>query len=106
MLSDQILCEIAKQERPTAEAEERYTFVPSASIRGDGFSSCAALECQLSRLDLLARYAALYADRVLVPVSARRLLSDSIFEARWRLAHCLVKLRVSGYVLDSGSPNL
>ncbi|MGA7402596.1 MAG: hypothetical protein WCC99_03915 [Candidatus Sulfotelmatobacter sp.] len=43
-----------------------FNFVASASMRGD--FGCAAWECRLKKVALLARYAALYTDRTVVPL--------------------------------------
>jgi hypothetical protein len=43
-----------------------FNFVASASIRGD--STCQAIDCRLAKLDFLARFSALYATEVTVPV--------------------------------------
>src|SRR6478736_1038279 len=44
-----------------------FTFMASASLRAD--STCGEYLCRLSKLDFLARYAALYANKVMVPLS-------------------------------------
>src|SRR5713101_91390 len=44
---------------------DAYNFLAGSSIRGD--SGCFHWRCRLKKARLLARYAALYCDRVIVP---------------------------------------
>lgn len=47
-------------------AVDPFNFVASASMRGD--SGCGNPECRLHKVTLLARYAALYTDKTIVPL--------------------------------------
>lgn len=53
------------EEQGTDEIDP-FTFMASASLRAD--STCAHLPCRTSKLDFLARYAALYANNVILPL--------------------------------------
>jgi hypothetical protein len=101
MLADLILIAVAKQMAAISEPSGRFNFLPSASLRGDGFSSCRAYECQVTKLDLLARYSALYADTVLIPVP-HCMMSDNLYLARLHLSGCLLKLRVLWPLIEAG----
>lgn len=74
--------------RSTSQASTPFDFVASPSLSG-GSSPCSALECRLDRLDSLAQFAALYADRVLIPDPFFHLLEqhshdvDSVREELW-----------------------
>ena len=46
-----------------------FTFHASASIRGD--SGCSAINCRGDKISFLARYAALYANELIFPLSLR-----------------------------------
>lgn len=59
----------------TSQASTPFNFVASPSLSG-GPSPCSALECRLDRLDSLAQFAALYADRVLIPDPFFNLLEE------------------------------
>jgi hypothetical protein len=48
---------------------DEANFLPSASLRGS--SGCADWECRLGKIDVLARYAALYCDKAIVPIKLR-----------------------------------
>jgi hypothetical protein len=48
---------------------DEANFLPSASLRGS--SGCADWECRLGKVDVLARYAALYSDKAIVPIKLR-----------------------------------
>lgn len=43
-----------------------FTFVASSSMRGEG--GCAAPSCRFRKLDLLNRFGALYATRIVLPI--------------------------------------
>jgi len=45
---------------------DQFRFLAGSSIRGD--SGCAHLDCRLGKVQALARYAALYADEIVIPV--------------------------------------
>jgi hypothetical protein len=101
MLSDLILLIVAKQMAATGESSGDFNFLPSASLRGDGFASCRAYECQTAKLDLLARYGALYSDNLLIPVP-HCMLSDNVYLARMHLSQCLLKLRMLWPLIEAG----
>src|ERR1035437_1473591 len=50
--------------------DDFYSFMPSASMRGD--AGCSELICRAKKFDFLARFGALYADRLVVPTSLSR----------------------------------
>src|ERR1039458_7878676 len=53
---------------PSAQAHP-FTFHASASIRGD--SGCSSVDCRGNKVSFLARYAALYANELILPLSLR-----------------------------------
>ncbi len=50
----------------TEDSVSAFNFLASAAMRGD--YGCAAIDCHLEKVRVLARYAALYCDRVVFPV--------------------------------------
>src|SRR5271156_2518563 len=52
--------------QPGSVMEDPFNFVASASMRGD--FGCVAWDCRLRKVNLMARYAALYTDKVVVPL--------------------------------------
>jgi hypothetical protein len=55
-----------RNKAPAFRGVDPFAFVASASMRGD--TGCAAPTCRLKKLDMLARFTALYADAVVLPV--------------------------------------
>jgi hypothetical protein len=53
-----------------SEVIDPFTFMASASMRAD--STCGEYSCRLQKLDFLARYTALYANRVMLPLPLSR----------------------------------
>lgn len=85
-----------------AVPESEFRFLASASFRGD--SGCDATECRVARTQVLAKYAALYCDQVIVPV---RVSSDLLHEGEARisasdLAGTLLCLRELRPLVDAG----
>jgi hypothetical protein len=65
-----------------AESSDPFKYVASASLRGD--SACSEVDCRLSKIDFLNRFAALYATEVAVPLSLRapdKMVSDPEYAA-------------------------
>jgi hypothetical protein len=59
-VSERLLLKVAKtMVASTQQCSGPFNFLPSSSLRSDGPASCRAFECQVGRLDLLARYAGL-----------------------------------------------
>ena len=56
-------------QRPAGSDDVGSSFMASASIRGD--AGCSEWGCRSKKLDALSRYTALYADHLVIPVSAR-----------------------------------
>jgi hypothetical protein len=70
-----------------------FNFIASASMRGD--FGCVNWECRLQKTGLLARYAALYADKTVVPLPLGILTEDE-FNVRHLLSGtmlCIQQLR-------------
>ena len=68
-----------------------FSFVASAALRGD--LGCGAVPCRLKKLDLLARYAALYANEVTVPLSLEEQTSRlGVTSARSMIARAAMTL--------------
>lgn len=88
-------------------ALESFTFVASSSVMGQG--GCSEAGCRSGRAELLARYAALYTDKVVVPVelvdphrSERPKTPAAEFELRnWTLGTVLC-LHAMRPVIDAG----
>src|SRR5208282_1250864 len=71
-----------------------FNFVASASMRGD--FGCSSWECRLEKAKLLARYAALYTDRTVVPLPLGRFRAAAELQVRERLSGtilCVQQLR-------------
>src|SRR5258705_5056957 len=75
-------------------AIDPFSFLASASIRGQ--STCSSPLCRLTKFDLLARYTALYANRVLFPVPlCHPSKISSVLQSREELAQsALILLRL------------
>src|SRR5258707_51131 len=54
-----------KEHVEDARGIDPFSFLASRSMRGQ----CNSFQCRIERLDFLARYSALYANKVLVPLS-------------------------------------
>ena len=63
---------------------DAFTFHASASIRGD--SGCSAINCRGDKISFLARYAALYANELIFPLSLR---SPDKVERVWEMRDLL-----------------
>jgi hypothetical protein len=50
----------------TSTTIDPFSFLASASLRGQ--STCSSYDCRIAKFDFLARYAALYANRVMFPL--------------------------------------
>jgi len=100
-MADLVLLCVAKGMMASPPTSAWFNFLPSSSLRSDGPASCRAYECQVVKLELLARYVGLYADHVLIPIP-HCMLSDNLFEARSHLALCLLKLRVLWPLIEAG----
>lgn len=100
-ISELLLLSVAKGMAPSPPSSAQFNFLPSSSLRSDGPASCRAFECQVVKLELLARYAGLYADHVLIPIP-HCMLSDNLFEARSHLALCLLKMRALWPLIEAG----
>jgi hypothetical protein len=78
-----------------------FSFLASASLRGR--STCPSPSCQLTKLDFLARYTALYANRVLFPLPLSHPSKiGTVAESKDELTHsALILLRLRPLV-DAG----
>jgi hypothetical protein len=63
---EQALVASGKAQNPERKELNPFVFLASSSLRGD--SGCSHPECRLGRVDHLGRYAALYSDRILLPL--------------------------------------
>jgi hypothetical protein len=73
--------------------------VASASLRSD--TGCRCWGCRKFKLEALARYACLYADRLIVPISLKPMLTDEE-PARIAIADLYYKLSVLRPLFDEG----
>jgi hypothetical protein len=78
-----------------------FSFMASASMRGE--STCSSPVCRLQKLDFLARYTALYADKVLfpVPLSNPSKISD-LEQCRDQLCQTALILLRTRPLIDAG----
>jgi hypothetical protein len=88
------LDEQAVKQDPTGAA-----VVASSSLRSD--TGCRCWGCRQFKLEALARYACLYADRLIVPVSLTAMLSDEE-PARIAIADLYYKLSILRPLFDEG----
>lgn len=86
-------------EKAAADSTSGTAVLASSSVRSD--SGCRCWGCRQSKLDALARYACLYADRLVLPVSLTPLLTDEE-PARFALADLFYKLSVLRPLFDAG----
>lgn len=66
-----------------------FSFTANASLSGEPFP-CTGLECRLAKLDGLARFAALYGDKVFITNPFEKYLNKSIDDDDYRLRDSLV----------------
>lgn len=77
-----------------------FSFVASRSLRGE--SDCGMFHCRAERLDVIARFAALYATRVILPLAISPPDQNSIDQTARQLSHsALVLLRLRP-LIDAG----
>jgi hypothetical protein len=78
-----------------------FSFMASASMRG--LSTCSSPLCRLQKLDLLARYMAVYANRVIFPLPLSHPSKlDTLRECRDELAQTTLILLRLRRLIDSG----
>lgn len=85
----------------TDDSLDAFNFLASSSMRGD--STCQAWECRSKKLDLLGRFAALYADCVIVPFPVPS--PDSLEDSPWgrmRLADRIKLIVVLRPLIEAG----
>jgi len=95
-----------KQEKDYDKAEEAgeidpFSFVASRSLRGG--SDCGEYFCRLKKLDLLGRYAALYATKIILPLPIRHPASvSSEAEAAQQVSQASLALLHLRPLVDAG----
>jgi hypothetical protein len=78
-----------------------FSFVASKSLRGE--SDCGAYFCRLEKLDVLGRYAALYATRIILPLPLQHPSKvDSETSAAQQLSHASLALLRLRPLVDAG----
>jgi len=86
----------SRQQEPISDnaSTDPFSFLASASMRGQ--STCSSPFCRLQKLDFLARYTALYANKVLFPLPLRHPSKvDTVADCKDELAHtALIFLRL------------
>ncbi len=90
---------IYKDEKPNTSHESGGAVLASSSLRSD--SGCREWTCRQAKLEALAHYACLYADRLVVPVSLTALLHDEQV-ARLAIADLFYKLSLLRPLFDAG----
>jgi hypothetical protein len=103
----EVFCKIVEVTTAAIFADEKVAVddgfgtavLASSSLRSD--SGCRCWGCRQSKLDALARYASLYADRLVLPVSLTPLLTDEE-PARFAVADLFYKLSVLRPLFDAG----
>src|SRR5258707_9571609 len=86
-------------EKAASESSSGTAVVASSSLRSD--SGCRCSGCRETKLDALARYAAPYADRLIVPVSFTAMLNDED-PARVAIADLYYKQSVLRPLFETG----
>ncbi len=100
------LSQALQGDTPISEGQNVFDFFASSQIRGD---ACWGTECQASSLRMLARYASLYADRVIIPINFWLPDSDD-YDDRvylWHEINAVVQLRrviEAGVLIPVSSP--
>jgi hypothetical protein len=96
---DQQMKEFSQGDAP--QDIDPFSFVASKSLRGA--SDCGSYFCQVQKLDVLGRYAALYATRILLPLplQAPEKLSDEA-QAAYQVSHASLALLRLRPLLDAG----
>lgn len=90
-----------KSQLNSATAMDPFSFIASASLRSD--SGCWEVPCRLKKLDFLARYAALYANEITIPLPLRRPSAHSGFpHARVLLRNATLTLTRLRQLIDGG----
>jgi hypothetical protein len=89
---------IFADERTAGTASASTAVFASSSLRSD--SGCRCWSCRHAKLDALARYACLYADRLIVPISLTSLLNDED-PARFAIADLYYKVSVLRPLFDA-----
>lgn len=77
-----------------------FKFVASASFRGD--SGCSSWTCHVQKAQMLARYAAVFCDTLIVPVSVSPHAEESQKGQRYVLGRGLLALAEMRPVIDAG----
>jgi hypothetical protein len=90
---------IFADEKAAADNVSGAAVLASSSLRSD--SGCRCWECRQPKLEALARYACLYADRLVIPVSLTAIQTDEE-PARFALADLFYKLSVLRPLFDAG----
>jgi hypothetical protein len=87
------------EDEKTAVDDTGTAVLASSSIRSD--SGCRCWDCRATKLQALARYACLYADRLIVPISFTAMLTDEE-PARFAIADLFYKVNILRPLLDAG----
>jgi hypothetical protein len=90
---------IFADEKAAVDNRPGTAILASSSLRSD--SGCRCWSCRHSKLEALARYACLYADRLVLPISLAPLLTDEE-PARLAVADLFYKLSVLRPLFDEG----
>lgn len=87
-------------------SQDPFDFVASASMRGE--DGCFAWECRIQKARILARYGALYARRVLIPIRAgvSPVVVDTESSMRYALAGTLMSILEYRPLIESGIATL
>lgn len=84
-----------------SKSTDPFSFMASASMRGR--STCSSPLCRLEKLDFLARYTALYANKVLFPLPlSHQSKIDTVAEARDELVQTALILLRLRRLIDAG----
>lgn len=93
----------SRQQEPIGDSPstDAFSFMASASMRGR--STCSSPFCRLQKLDFLARYTALYANKVLFPLPLSHPSKvDTVAESRDELAQTALILLRLRRLIDGG----
>jgi len=89
-----------RYEQPSDNSLSASNFLASSSLRGE--SVCAERTCRLRKIALLARYSALYCDRVLLPIQLDPAYEQDEYDARYDFARDVAGILMLRPLIEAG----
>jgi hypothetical protein len=102
-IREEIQASVIADSESRAESDDSlssFSFLASASLRGD--SGCGEPDCRVQKAQLLARYSALFCDRLVVPLNIVSHCAISQLQQRGKLISGLLSLTEMRPVIDAG----